>query len=122
MWSRAARGALRRARSAAVSLGERIALFAQAAHVFQDAHDLFRTDSWLQVMLGQRLLAHGHHQAAQLMSEPQLRGALDSLRSNIARAVAGMATHESWVQGLVAAPWAAFLIELTLARGSLRPE
>src|SRR5438105_12916790 len=58
------------------SLAERIALFSDAAHAFQDAHDLFRVDSWVQVMLGQRLTPGSYHPAAQLMPEPQLKDAL----------------------------------------------
>ena len=37
------------------SLAARIALFRDNAQAYQDAHDLFRVDSWVQVMLGQRL-------------------------------------------------------------------
>ena len=80
------------------SLKERIELFRDAAHAFQDAHDLFRIDSWVQVILGQRLTPCGYHPAAQLMPEPQLRDALGGLKDNIARAVAAMPTHEIWLQ------------------------
>jgi tryptophan halogenase len=85
------------------SLRERIALFEEAAHAFQDAHDLFRVDSWLQVMLGQRLTPRSYHPAALLMPTPQLRDALDGLRSNIARVVQAMPTHDTWL-GRFAAP------------------
>jgi tryptophan halogenase len=81
------------------SVAERIALFRDAAHAYQDAHDLFRVDSWVQVMLGQRLSPRSHHPAAQLMPEAQLRDALASLTGNIARAVAAMPTHEAWLVG-----------------------
>ena len=81
------------------SLAQRIDLFREAAHAFQDTHDLFRVDSWVQVMLGQRLAPHGRHPAAQLMSEPQLRDALQSLRSNIVHAVTAMPTHQAWLRG-----------------------
>jgi tryptophan halogenase len=84
------------------SLAHRIALFEDAAHTFQDAHDLFRIDSWVQVMLGQRLTPRSHHPAVQLMPEAQLRDALSSLRSNIARAVQAMPTHEAWLGRLAA--------------------
>jgi len=80
------------------SLKERIELFRDAAHAFQDTHDLFRIDSWVQVILGQRLKPRGYHPAAQLMPEPQLRDALGGLRDNIARAVAVMPRHEIWLQ------------------------
>jgi tryptophan halogenase len=81
------------------SLAERIGLFGEAAHAFQDSHDLFRIDSWVQVMLGQRVLPSSYHPAAQLVPEAQLRDSLASLSSNIARAVDGMSTHEAWLSG-----------------------
>jgi tryptophan 7-halogenase len=84
------------------TLAERIALFEEAAHAFQDAHDLFRVDSWVQVMLGQRLTPRSHHPAAQLMPEAQLRDALATLKTNIARAVEAMPTHEQWLGGFAA--------------------
>ena len=55
------------------SLAERIALFRDAAHAFQDSHDLFRIDSWVQVMLGQRLTPLSYHPAAQIIPEAQLQ-------------------------------------------------
>ena len=85
------------------SLAERIAVFQDAAHAFQDAHDLFRTDSWVQVMLGQRLSPRDYHAAAQLMPKAQLADALATLRANIARAVDTMPTHDDWLRGFAAA-------------------
>jgi tryptophan halogenase len=84
------------------SLAQRIALFQDAAHAFQDAHDLFRIDSWVQVMLGQRLMPRSHHPTAQLMPEAQLRDALGNLRTNIGRAAMAMPTHEAWLRGYAA--------------------
>jgi tryptophan halogenase len=85
------------------SLAERIALFRDAAHAFQDSHDLFRIDSWVQVLLGQRAMPLSHHPAAHLMPEAQLRDALASLKGNIARAVEEMPTHEAWLRAFAAA-------------------
>jgi tryptophan halogenase len=79
------------------SLVQRVDLFRDAAHAFQDPHDLFRVDSWVQVMLGQRLTPRSHHPATRLMPEAQLKEALSSLRNNIARAVQAMPTHEAWL-------------------------
>jgi tryptophan halogenase len=81
------------------SLVERIALFRDAAHAFQDAHDLFRIDSWVQVMLGQRLTPLSYHPAARIIPEAQLSHSLEALNSNIARAVDTMSTHEDWLRG-----------------------
>jgi tryptophan halogenase len=66
--------------------------------VFQDAHNLFRIDSWVQVMFGQRLTPGSYHPAAQLMPEPRLCDALEGLRNNIARGVATTPTHSAWLQ------------------------
>jgi tryptophan 7-halogenase len=84
------------------SLAERIALFREAAHVFQDSHDLFRIDSWVQVMRGQRLTPLSYHPAAQIIPEAQLRHSLEALKSNIARAVDTMPKHEAWLHGFAA--------------------
>ena len=84
------------------TLAARVALFREAAVAFQDAHDLFRVDSWVQVMLGQRLTPLSRHPASLMMPEPQLRDALDSLRTNIARAVSAMPTHEAWLNSFPA--------------------
>lgn len=77
------------------SLSERIALFQEAAHALQDSHDLFRVDSWVQVMLGQRLAPRDYHAAARIIPEQQLKDALASLSKNIAGAVHAMPTHET---------------------------
>jgi hypothetical protein len=42
-------------------------------------------------------MPRSYHPAAQLMPQPQLSEALGSLRNNIARAVAAMPTHETWL-------------------------
>ena len=45
------------------SLAERIALFRESAQAYQAPDELFRVDSWVQVMLGQRLEPRGCHHA-----------------------------------------------------------
>jgi tryptophan halogenase len=81
------------------SLARRIALFRDNALAYQDANDLFRVDSWVQVMLGQRLQPQAHHLMGRLMEPEQLRQALDGIRSNIAKAVAGMPPHQAFLEG-----------------------
>ena len=79
------------------SLAERIALFREKAHAYQTSDDLFRVDSWVQVMLGQRLEPRGHHHMGRLMRPEQLRGALNDLKTNIARAVTAMPDHQDFL-------------------------
>jgi tryptophan halogenase len=80
------------------SLAQRIALFRDSGLAYQDAHDLFRIDSWVQVMLGQRLEPSAHHLMGRLMQPEQLRRALDDLSANIAEAVARMPTHQAFLE------------------------
>jgi tryptophan halogenase len=79
------------------SLAQRIALFREAAHAYQGADELFRVDSWVQVMLGQRLEPQGYHHLGRLMSADQLRRTLDGLRSSIARAVQQLPQHQEFI-------------------------
>ena len=79
------------------SLAERIALFTENAQAYQATDDLFRIDSWVQVMLGQRIRPKSHHAMAMMMGTTHLREALGDLKANIARAVAGMPAHQSFL-------------------------
>ena len=85
------------------SLAERIALFRDGARAFQDAHDLFRVDSWVQVMLGQRLEPKSWHRMGALMSDELLKQTLDGLAGGIARAVESMPAHQQFLDGYCAA-------------------
>lgn len=84
------------------SLAQRIALFTESAQVFQAPGELFQVDSWLQVMLGQRLEPASHHHMGRLMPPDQLRRALEDLKGNIARAVDKMPSHQDFVDGFCA--------------------
>lgn len=79
------------------SLAQRIALFRDSAHAYQNADGLFRVDSWVQVMLGQRLEPQGRHHLARLMTDDQLRQALGGIKTNVANAVAKMPSHQEFV-------------------------
>lgn len=79
------------------SLAERIQLFRETAQVYHVPGELFLVDSWLQVMLGQRIRPASHHLMGALMPPEQLRQALGDLKGNIARAVARMPSHQDFV-------------------------
>jgi len=80
------------------TLAQRMALFEEGAQAYQDADELFRIDSWVQVMLGQGLRPSGYHRVAQLMPADQLREALASLKANIGSAVGKMPTHQEFLR------------------------
>ncbi len=94
----------RHCRSMAIpdTLAERIELFREQAHAYQDSHDLFRVDSWVQVLLGQGQQPASYNHVAQRMPEERLRDALSTLQSNIARSVAAMPTHGQFLEQYVA--------------------
>lgn len=83
------------------SLAERIHLFREHAHAYQDSHDLFRIDSWVQVMLGQRQHPASYHHVARLMPETRLREALTNLQSKIAGAVDSLPDHSRFLKDFV---------------------
>ncbi|UYY59248.1 tryptophan halogenase family protein [Sphingomonas sp. S2-65] len=75
------------------SLAARIALFQEGAQAYQASDDLFRVDSWVQVLLGQGVKPRGHHQLARLMPAGELDRVLGELRAGISKAVRGMPLH-----------------------------
>ncbi|MCW3837701.1 tryptophan halogenase family protein [Sphingomonas canadensis] len=84
------------------SLAERIALFAEGAEAWQGQDELFRVDSWVQVMLGQRLRPRSHNHVARMMPQGQLRAALDGLKANVGRTVAALPPHQQYLDALCA--------------------
>ena len=89
----------RRCRDMAVpdTLAQRIETFRERAVAWQANDELFRVDSWVQVMLGQRIQPEGHHLLARLLTPEDLRGALGDLSAGIAKAVANMPTHQAFL-------------------------
>lgn len=79
------------------SLSQRIALFRDNGIVYRGPDDLFLTDSWLQVMLGQRLKPQGYHHMGRLMNDEQLGMVLNGLRNKVASTVERMPSHQDFV-------------------------
>ena len=80
------------------SLAHRIELFRQSAQAFQAGQELFRVDSWVQVMLGQGLEPSNHHKMAGMMSDAQLKHSLAALKSGVFRAVTRLPQHGVFVR------------------------
>lgn len=79
------------------TLAERIALFRENGYAYQAPDDLFRVDSWVQVMLGQRLEPKSYHHLGHLMSREQLAEALNDLKTGIAQTVARLPSHQDFL-------------------------
>jgi tryptophan halogenase len=85
------------------SLAERIELFRDSAMAYQGADEMFRVDSWVQVMIGQRVRPRGYHHMGRLMEMDSLRVALDTLKKSIGGAVARMPTHREFLNAYCSA-------------------
>ena len=79
------------------SLSRRIQMFRQGAHAWQNAAELFRVDSWTQVMLGQGIKPHHYHHVTHAMNERDLRQFLSGLKASISQTVASLPSHQDFV-------------------------
>ncbi len=80
------------------SLATRIALFREAAMAYQDQDELFRTDSWVEVMLGQGVIPQAHHRLPATMQTAQLQSALTDLKRGIAAKLDHLPTHAEFLR------------------------
>jgi tryptophan halogenase len=65
------------------TLVARLELFREQAMAHQDQDEIFRVDSWCQVMMGQGLTPDGWHLLPSQLSDANLRQALDGLDAGI---------------------------------------
>ena len=79
------------------SLTHKMELFASSGRIGRDVDDLFREASWVQVMLGQGITPQSHDPMAEGLSDAQLGEFLGNVRTLIERAVAGLPTHEQFL-------------------------
>ena len=80
------------------SLAHKIALFKETGRVFLDDGDIFRVDSWTQVMLGQGLLPTQYHQIANVMNDEELQRFMTGIKSTIDKAVDKLPEHADFIQ------------------------
>ncbi len=80
------------------SLQHRIDLFTETGRVFRVPNELFTENSWIQVMLGQGIMPHQHHQTADLMGDAELSQFLDGICGHITKTVSHLPTHQAYVK------------------------
>lgn len=80
------------------SLQARIDLFRDNAHAYQDGDEIFRVDSWVQVLLGQGLQPAQYHHLAQLMPKEHLARSFVDLKRAIDAAVQALPSHQTFVE------------------------
>lgn len=84
------------------TLAHRLELFRETGLVFPDPEDVFRVDSWLQVMLGQRIEPKAYHHMARMLSDERLQNMLHTLKGNISDAVAKLPAHKDFLESYCA--------------------
>ncbi|WP_045858299.1 tryptophan halogenase family protein [Teredinibacter purpureus] len=80
------------------SLARRIEVFQEAALAFQREGELFRVDSWSQVMLGQGIMPSHYHRIADQMSDKELKRFLETMKFGIDNAVDKLPLHHNFIE------------------------
>lgn len=86
------------------SLRETLELFRCDGRYFRNGEDFFALPSWVQVMLGQRILPQGYHPIVDDMPEDRLVEYVEGMRRTLANAVSTMPTHGEWIERYWKAP------------------
>ncbi len=79
------------------SLQRRIDLFRSNGRVFREGTEMFAEISWLQVMLGQRVVPAGYHPLVDVYPEAKIADFLENVRSVIGKCVQAMPTHDAFI-------------------------
>ena len=84
------------------SLTHKLNLFKDTGRVFLDDGDIFRVDSWTQVMLGQGLTPNQYHKVADEMSEAELERFMMGLKQQVDNQVSRLPSHEAFLDKYLA--------------------
>jgi len=79
------------------SLREAMDLFRYDGRYFRNGEDFFALPSWVQVMVGQRIVPQSYHPIVDEMPEDKLVEHVDGIRATLAHAVSTMPTHAEWI-------------------------
>jgi tryptophan 7-halogenase len=79
------------------SLSNRMQMFKETAHTYQAEDELFRVDSWIQVMFGQGLKPKNYHHFAKVMKEKDLNQFLAHVKKTVANTVMQLPSHQDFI-------------------------
>jgi len=80
------------------SLNNRIELFNQTGRFYSKEAELFKVDSWIQVMMGQGIMPEQYHHAVHVIPDEQLEAYLTGLRNSISQAVTQLPAHQDFIK------------------------
>ncbi|HET9834965.1 MAG TPA: tryptophan halogenase family protein, partial [Rhodanobacteraceae bacterium] len=84
-------------------LAETIRLFRDSGRFYRNAEEMFALTSWVEVMIGQRIIPRSWHPLVDQLSEPQLRELLGGVRKVISTCVEAMPMHAQFIARCCAA-------------------
>lgn len=79
------------------SLAHKIQLFEQTGRVFLDEFDIFRVDSWTQVMLGQGLVPQQFHRIVDEMDTPELNRFMQTIKQQVDTRLDKLPSHADFL-------------------------
>jgi len=79
------------------SLAHRMQMFREAGHAFQAETELFRLDSWIQVLFGQRVMPKTYHHFAKAMKDADLTKFLHNLEASVTQTIAKLPSHQEFI-------------------------
>jgi tryptophan halogenase len=78
-------------------LADNIRLFRDSGRFYRNAEELFALTSWVEVMIGQRILPRTYHPAVDQLSEAELRQLMEGVRRVITACVEAMPMHQQFI-------------------------
>ncbi len=78
-------------------LEQKLALFKETAAIFNDANDIFRDSSWLQVMLGQGIVPTDYHAAARSYPKELLLEMMQNIRKAKQQPLQKLTGHDQFL-------------------------
>jgi tryptophan halogenase len=78
-------------------LQETIRLFRDSGRFYRNAEEMFALTSWVQVMLGQRIVPQRYHPVVDTVAEKDVEALAESVRSVVANCVGAMPTHAQFI-------------------------
>jgi tryptophan halogenase len=80
------------------SLQHKLALFSQSGRVFLDEADVFRVDSYTQVLMGQGIVPQQYHKIADEMSKQEFTRFMLALKQLVSNKVAKLPQHQAYIE------------------------
>jgi tryptophan halogenase len=86
------------------SLRDNIRLFRDSGRFFREGEEMFAVTSWVQVLLGQRILPRDYHPIVDQIPEQELRGLVGAAGSVVENCVNAMPDHQAFIDRYCKAP------------------